>query len=114
MNGSAHYGNQAPAAGRAKDEQGATDPERIKTMTMVYCETEMTRTALRAPAPAALAKAAAGNLAKRMNRLAQTLAHTLVQTLADRRRARRNAAALAAMPDDLRKDLGWPAGDMHR
>ncbi len=75
-------------------------------MTMVCCDTEMTRTARSAPTLAAMAKLAAGSLASHMNGLARSYA--------DRRRMKRDAAALAAMPDDLRKDLGWPAGDMHR
>lgn len=74
-------------------------------MTMVCCDTPITRPELtRIPTPGGMAKAAAGRLADSVNRLARGLA--------DGHRRRRDAAALAALPLDLRKDLGWPAGDM--
>jgi hypothetical protein len=38
----------------------------------------------------------------------------LLTRLAEAGRRRREQRALDAMPFDLRKDLGWPAGDIHR
>ena len=75
-------------------------------MTMVCATTPITRTAPAVPTPVDMARRAAGHLATKLNALARAIA-------ADRRR-RRDAAALAALPFDLRKDLGWPAGDTHR
>jgi hypothetical protein len=73
-------------------------------MTMVCCDTPMERSA--APTPAELAKAAAGRLATSLDGLARAIAA--------HRRRRLDQKALEALPFDLRKDLGWPAGDMRR
>ncbi|MCC8933435.1 hypothetical protein [Rhizobium sp. 'Codium 1'] len=75
-------------------------------MTMVCCTAPITRTAPAVPTTVDMARRAAAHLATKLNGLAHAIAE-------DRRR-RRDAAALAALPFDLRKDLGWPAGDTHR
>lgn len=75
-------------------------------MTLVCCDTPTPRTARTAPTPAVLARTVVGRLATHLNGLARGIA--------DRRRIRRDGEALAALPLDLRKDLGWPAGDMRR
>ncbi|PYB75110.1 MULTISPECIES: hypothetical protein [Rhizobium] len=77
----------------------------MKTMTMVCCDTPITRTAPAATL-GAMARRAAGRLATKLNGLARTIA--------EHHRARRDRAALEALPFDLRKDLGWPAGDTAR
>lgn len=53
--------------------------------------------------------------------LARRWAHFVVRTLgdfarhaADAQRRRSDQRALDALPLDLRKDIGWPAGDIHR
>jgi hypothetical protein len=38
----------------------------------------------------------------------------LLSRLAEARRHRLQQRALDSLPFDLRKDLGWPAGDIHR
>ncbi len=38
----------------------------------------------------------------------------LFTRLGDARRRRLEQRALESLPFDLRKDLGWPAGDIHR
>jgi len=75
-------------------------------MTMVCSVSPMTPSATAAPTLAGLAKAAAGRLATGLNGLAHTIA--------DHRRRRLDQHALEALPFDLRKDLGWPAGDTRR
>jgi hypothetical protein len=75
-------------------------------MTMVCSVPPITRTGPAAPTLGALAKHAAGRLATSLNGLAHNLA--------EHRRHRRDMAALEALPFDLRKDLGWPAGDIDR
>lgn len=75
-------------------------------MTMVCSVTPEIRTASPASMLAATAKAMAGHLAAKLNRLAQAVA--------EHRRHRLEQAALEALPFDLRKDLGWPAGDTRR
>lgn len=80
-------------------------------MTMVCSVTPIERTARSArlpgiSTPAALMAAAAGGLAAK--------AHGLIRAMADHRRRHLDARALEALPFDLRKDLGWPGGDMHR
>lgn len=46
-------------------------------------------------------------------RIVRTLGDGLIR-LADGRRRRLDQRALDSLPFDLRKDLGWPAGDIHR
>lgn len=75
-------------------------------MTMVCSVSPMTPSATAAPTLAGLAKAAAGRLATSLNGLAHNLA--------EHRRRRLDQRALEALPFDLRKDLGWPAGDTER
>lgn len=75
-------------------------------MTMVCSVSPMTPSATAAPTLAGLAKAAAGRLATWLNGLAHAIA--------DHRRRRLDQRALEALPFDLRKDLGWPAGDTNR
>jgi len=72
-------------------------------MTMVCCDTPSARTA---PTAGEMAKTAAARLAGQINGVARRLA--------EQRRRRLERAALEALPFDLRKDLGWPAGDMRR
>jgi hypothetical protein len=79
--------------------------QKDKTMTMVCCDTPISRTAPAVPTPGEMASRAAGHLATKLT--------GLVNAAVAHRRQRRNAAALAALPFDLRKDLGWPAGDMN-
>lgn len=73
-------------------------------MTLVCCDTPAISSARAAPTLAVLVKAAAGRLATSLNGLARALAA--------HRRRRLERAALDALPLDLRKDLGWPAGDI--
>ncbi|MFN3721352.1 MAG: hypothetical protein ACK4UW_20845 [Rhizobium rhizophilum] len=79
---------------------------RITTIAMVCSDTPITRTAPAVPTPGDMASRAAGHLAAKLNGFARAIA--------DNRRRRRDAAVLAALPFDLRKDLGWPADDMRR
>jgi hypothetical protein len=46
-------------------------------------------------------------------RIVRSLSDGLTR-LADARRRRGEQRALENLPFDLRKDLGWPAGDIHR
>jgi hypothetical protein len=48
-----------------------------------------------------------------MARLVRSISDLLTR-IADAERRRREQRALEALPFDLRKDLGWPAGDIHR
>lgn len=75
-------------------------------MTMVCSDTSIHRTAPAFPTVGALAKHAAGRLA--------TSLHGLARAMAKHHRRRLDQAALEALPFDLRKDLGWPAGDIDR
>lgn len=88
-------------------------------MTMVCCDTPLprpvTRTIPRLNARTDSAYlTAAQTLDERANHAADrlvTLIRTLSRAIADHRRRRLDAAALEALPFDLRKDLGWPSGD---
>jgi len=75
-------------------------------MTMVCSVSPMSPSATTAPTLAGLARAAAGRLA--------TVVNGLARTVAEHRRRRIDQRALEALPFDLRKDLGWPAGDTER
>ncbi len=75
-------------------------------MTMVCCDTQITRTAPAVPTLGDMAARVAGRLATKL--------HGLANALAESRRRRLEQRALEAMPFDLRKDLGWPAGDTAR
>ncbi len=86
------------------DEGRASEPKRIKTMTMVCSVPQHSRTAPAGPTPGVMAKAAVARLANSLQGLARAVAA--------HRRHRRELKALEAMPFDLRKDLGWPAGDI--
>lgn len=89
-------------------------------MTMVCCDTPLPRSSSR-PIPRMIAGAkrariasAASTLDERASRAADRIAtamKVLARAFADHRRQRLDAAALEALPFDLRKDLGWPAGD---
>lgn len=89
-------------------------------MTMVCCDTPLPRSSSR-PIPRMIAGAerahiasAASTLDERASRAADRLAtamKALARAFGDHRRRRRDAATLEALPFDLRKDLGWPAGD---
>lgn len=95
-------------------------------MTMVCCDTPIsmpisrpvTRTIPRLNATTVRASiAAAGTLDERASHAADRLAtamKALARAFADHRRRRLDAAALEALPFDLRKDLGWPSGDTNR
>ncbi|AOG11418.1 hypothetical protein [Agrobacterium sp. RAC06] len=89
-------------------------------MTMVCCDTPLPRPSsrtiprLNARTDSAGLTAAARTLDERASHAADRLAtiiRTLSRALADHRRRRLDAAALEALPFDLRKDLGWPSGD---
>lgn len=92
-------------------------------MTMVCCDTPLpqpvTRTILRlntrtdSVGLTAAARSLDERASQAVDRLA-TLIRTLSRALADHRRRRLDAAALEALPFDLRKDLGWPSGDTFR
>lgn len=92
-------------------------------MTMVCSVTPIERTALtaRMPGPlaagaeraAALAPATRATAITAVGRLAAKT-RGLLADLAARRHLRLDARALEGLPFDLRKDLGWPAGDMRR
>lgn len=75
-------------------------------MTLVHFDTPIARALRGAPA------------ANRPARLPANLpAHLVVKAIAainDWRMRRRDQRALESLPLDLRKDLGWPAGDMRR
>ncbi|MDQ0422988.1 hypothetical protein J2045_004038 [Peteryoungia aggregata LMG 23059] len=75
-------------------------------MTMVCSVSPLSRTATAAPTPGVMVKAAVGRLANSLEGFACAIAA--------RRRRRLDQAALDALPFDLRKDLGWPAGDISR
>lgn len=89
-------------------------------MTMVCCDTPLPRPVTRtipqlnASIDSVGLTAAARTLDERASHAADRLAtmiRTLSRALADHRRRRIDAAALEALPFDLRKDLGWPSGD---
>ncbi len=71
-------------------------------MTLVHFDTPIARSLRGVPAA---------------NRPARLPALGIVKALAavnDWRKRREQMRALESLPFDLRKDLGWPAGDMHR
>jgi hypothetical protein len=70
-------------------------------MTLLHFDTPMI------PRPRAKAHAL-----HRMARLVRSISDLLTR-IADAERRRREQRALEALPFDLRKDLGWPAGDIH-
>lgn len=77
-------------------------------MTMVCCDTPIPRAERSRTAAAAL------TLDERASRAADRLAAAMkavANAIASHRRRRLDAAALEALPFELRKDLGWPAGD---
>ncbi|ODS57270.1 MAG: hypothetical protein ABS40_06920 [Agrobacterium sp. SCN 61-19] len=89
-------------------------------MTMVCCDTPLPRprsqTSLRLNAITGQANltAATRTLDERASHAADRFAtalKALARAFADHRRQRLEQAALEALPFDLRKDLGWPAGD---
>jgi hypothetical protein len=89
-------------------------------MTMVCCDTPLPRPVtqtlprLNACTDSVGLTAAARTLDERASHAADrlaTLIRTLSRAIADHRRRRLDAAALEALPFDLRKDLGWPSGD---
>jgi hypothetical protein len=80
--------------------------QKDKTMTMVCCDTSISRTAPAVSTPGEMASRAAGHLATKLT--------GLVNAFAARRRRRLDQRALEGLPFDLRKDLGWPGGDIDR
>ncbi len=89
-------------------------------MTMACCDTPLPRPVTRtiprlnARTESVGLTAAARTLDERASHAADrlvTLIRTLSRAIADHRRRRLDAAALEALPFDLRKDLGWPSGD---
>lgn len=80
-------------------------------MTMVCSVTPIERTARSARLPGVSTPAAL--MATTVGRLAAK-AHGLIRAMADHRRRRLDQRALEALPFDLRKDLGWPGGDIDR
>ena len=88
-------------------------------MTMVCCDTPISRLTSRTIPRLNIntesnGLAVARTLDERASHAADrlvTLIRTLSRGLAERRRRRLDAAALEALPFDMRKDLGWPSRD---
>ncbi|MGL3605417.1 hypothetical protein ACSV9I_02770 [Rhizobium sp. G187] len=85
-------------------------PERMKVMTLFHAETPSVRTGRGSEIAAVIAHIAA-SLPLRLSSFVSNRIARAVDHMRTARRLRREQAALQAMPFDLRKDLGWPAGD---
>lgn len=71
-------------------------------MTLIHYDTPL----IRRPQATAVSEQATRTVVSALGRL--------FTRLAGARRRRLEQRALESLPFDLRKDLGWPAGDIHR
>ena len=84
----------------------------MATTTVPFSPLSLQQRADIAASPAGVRRATALAMAVRIVEVIALFIVTRLERLDDALERRRNARALEALPMDLRKDLGWPSGDM--